>query len=291
MRFVAQKRAAAILFHLAKSRHEAEGLYLVPANACPVVPLAILAAGRKVEFLDITGTYLAMSHELIRARQCDSSKPKVAGVIFIRPYGAINDAAVDFKALKRLSGNTVMIDDRCSALPDLSPDRLASGADVYLYSTGYGKYVDLGEGGYAFLDPSIPYRNHWKPPASFSEQHYRQLESRWKVHLSSRPQGKFWDSETKALGWLDSGPLLLGQAEYMNVIKHRLGPVKQQKALADQVYKSLIPASVFIGDQYNAWRHQILVSEKFRLLDTIFANGLVASGHYDTTARLFSDCD
>ena len=290
MRFVAQRRAAAILFHLARSRSEKEGVYLVPANACPVVPLAILAAGRQVEFVDISRTYLAMCRELVRARLCDASKPPVAGVVFIRPYGAIEEAAIDFNELRRQSGNTVMIDDRCAAVPELSPDRLASGADMYLYSTGYGKYVDLGEGGYAFLKPSITYQDHWKPPASFSEQDYRRLESRWKLQLSSRRQGKFWDSETKALGWLDSGSLPLNPGEYMDTIHRRIGAVKRQKALADQIYRSLIPDSVFIGEKYNDWRHQILVHGKFQLLDSLFANALFASGHYDTTARLFSDC-
>ena len=273
------------------SRQEADGVYLVPANACPVVPLAILTAGREVEFVDINDAHLAMCHEQVGARLSDCSKPPVAGVIFIRPYGAIDEAAIDFNHLKSLSSTTVMVDDRCSAVPELNPANLASGADMYLYSTGYGKYVDFGAGGYAFLEPSLAYQSHWSPAAGFSEQDYRQLESRWKFQLSNRIKGRFWDSETQGLGWLDSGPLALSHSEYLDAIGRRLGAVRKQKALADEIYRSLIPESVFIGEQYNDWRHQILVGGKFQLLETLFANKLFASGHYDTTARLFSGCD
>lgn len=292
MRFVAQTRASAILFHLASSRPEKDGVYLVPANACPVVPLAITTAGRKVEFLDINATHLAMCPEKIRARLCDPGRPPVAGIVFIRPYGAIQQAAIDFRQLKRLSGNTLMIDDRCSAIPELDPGSLSdSGADVYLYSTGYGKYVDLREGGYAFLDPSVDYQNHWRPQASFVAQHYRQLECRWKSHFSGQLAGEFWDRETRSLGWLDSRPLALSQAEYMDAINERIEPIRRQKLLADQIYQSHIPGEAFIGDQFNDWRHQLVVAGKMQLLELLFANELFASGHYDTTARLFSNYD
>ena len=48
---------------------------------------------------------------------------------------------------------------------------------------------------------------------------------------------------------------------------------------------------MFLGENFNLWRHQILVDNKERLLEKIFASGLFASGHYANVARMFTSSD
>mgnify|MGYP000191401024 CR=1 FL=1 len=290
MRFVTAKRAAAILFHLCASQARSAGTYLVPANACPVVPLAILQAGGEVEFVDIDDSSLAMNQALLLRRLGDRGLPPVAGIVFIRPYGAINDAAVDFTALRRLSRGTLMIDDRCAARPETDPGQLSSGADIYLFSTGYGKYVDLRLGGYAFMEATVEYEPGSASRHRFQPPHYQRLEARWQQQLASgqKNPGTIMDNAGQ---WLDTGPLLLSHANYRDRIDEQREIAARTKTVADQIYRSYIPAGALLGEQYHNWRHQVVVDNKTALIEDIFAHGLFASGHYDTSARLFSSSD
>lgn len=290
MRFVTAKRAASILFHLCASQAHSTGIYLVPANACPIVPLAILEAGGKVEFVDIDDRSLAMNQQLLRRRLSTRGLPPVAGIVFIRPYGAIDDTAVDFRALKRLSRTTVMIDDRCAARPETDIAQLNSSADIYLYSTGYGKYVDLHVGGYAFMADSIEYQHSTSSPRHFQPAHYQRLQALWQQQLASghKHLGTIMEN---AGDWLDTGPLQISSEDYRDRIAQQTEIAARTKALADEIYRSYIPAEALLAEQYHHWRHQVLVQNKTALLQTIFAHGLFASGHYDTTARLFSSAD
>ena len=290
MRFVTAKRAASILFHLCASQARSSGIYLVPANACPIVPLAILEGGGKVEFVDIDDKSLAMNQELLRRRLGARGLPPVAGVVFIRPYGAIDNAAVDFRALKRLSRATLMIDDRCAARPETDIKQLNSSADIYLFSTGYGKYVDLQVGGYAFIADYLEYQHGKTPPRHFQPAHYQRLETLWQQQLASGHKNLGTIMEN-AGDWLDTGPLQISSEDYRDRIAQQTEIAARTKALADEIYRSHIPAEALLGEQYHHWRHQILVENKTALLQDIFAHGLFASGHYATTARLFSSAD
>ncbi len=71
----------------------------------------------------------------------------------IRPY-----PAGSLKEIKENHPDLLLIDDRCLCVPDLEPD-LSSPAEVILYSTGYGKIVDLGFGGYACLSGNLAYQS------------------------------------------------------------------------------------------------------------------------------------
>lgn len=264
-------------------------MFLVPANACPVVPLAILSAGREVEFIDIDPDLLSINDAFLRKRLCDTVGLPVAGIVFIRPYGAISPAAVNFSQLKALSASTLIIDDRCASLPETSAVELAqSGADVYLYSTGYGKYADLGFGGYAFMNSSLEYEAGLTKQAEYIEGQYRLLETRWKRFLSSEHCNPPNAILRGTAGWLNKAQLDIEQTEYLERISQRKASIAKHKSLADQIYRTYIPPDAFVGHQYNDWRHQIFVDGKQSLLDLIFSNKLFASGHYDTTARIFS---
>ncbi len=285
MRVITERRAATILYRLALSRPKSSGVYLVPANACPVVPLAILKANRDVEFLDIDNRSLMMDENGILSRLLDRTRPPVAGIIYIRTYGATESPAINFDSIKNASKNTTIVDDRCAAVPALDWNEfISSSAHIYLYSTGYGKHVDLGSGGYAFIDPSVEYQSEKLHSGKFRIEDYRTLDRLCKKCFEKKQKITL----ERELHWLDTAPFETEWNEYQDEIGILLNKMKEYKTNADAIYKSIIPESVFFGDDYNHWRHQICVKGKQVLLEKIFSRGLFASGHYNTSAQLFS---
>ncbi|HEX6083969.1 MAG TPA: hypothetical protein VF266_05560 [Thermoanaerobaculia bacterium] len=132
-------RAAAILHDVVASH---DGVWLLPANVCDIVPATLRAAGRAYELVDVDPVTLEPSREQILSRA-----PHCAGVVFVRTYGAVYDADAFFAELAREDFR--IVDDRCLCPPDVEGTDLSPHADVTLFSTGYAKYVDLGEGGFA----------------------------------------------------------------------------------------------------------------------------------------------
>lgn len=288
MRTITAKRAATILFGLARAKPDFEGVYLVPANACPVVPMAIIKAGRNVEFIDIDNFAHSMKVNDLEHRLIDRTKTPVAGVVFIRPYGAIDRNTVDFSRLRNLSPTTLLVDDRCAAIPEVDKMSLVkTGADVYLYSTGYGKYVDLGYGGFAHMEAEVNYISDQVDNSGFMAANYQVLDGLCKTHLQDEAPRQLDLSLVKRSPWLDMSPLATSWSEYKDHINAAREKVATQKSLADQIYYKIIPNRIFLGAQFNDWRHQILVDRKEELLRAIFEKKLFASGHYNTSARIF----
>ena len=160
MKIVFEARASTILFNLAAETFRTGARFLLPANVCPVVPLALLAAGRPFEFVDLDPESLCMDWTRLRERITARNKPSVAAVLYARTYGIEGDAGALFRELKALDDKLLLIDDRCGGRPE--PDSALAdpqGANVVLYSTGYGKYVDLGFGGFAHMHDEVAYRS------------------------------------------------------------------------------------------------------------------------------------
>ena len=285
MRVIVEVRASTILYKLALSRPRSDGVYLVPANSCPVVPLSIIKADRDVEFIDIDKNSLVMDQSAIISRLNDITKPAVAGVIFIRTYGAVDGYSTRFSEIRRISKNTIIIDDRCASVPELNSDNLNDClAHVYLYSTGYGKYVDLGFGGYAYMDQDVEYKSSRLQNICYDQRDEKNLNEEC---------NDCWNRDrlvdvSKFDHWLNVTPIKKDWNEYQEQIANSLDKVAVHKEKLDQIYRSIIPETLFIGEDYNLWRHQIRVHKKGELLKNIFASGNFASGHYNVTAKLFS---
>ena len=161
MRTAFEARASTILYNLVSTLPTSAGVYLLPANICPVVPLALIAAGRPFEFIDLDPASLCMSPSLLCQRLTARDQQHVAGMLFARTYGVDFDASPLFHELKVLLPDLLIIDDRCAASPEPNTVRLNwQGADCVLFSTGYAKQVDLGFGGFAHLCDHVPYSTH-----------------------------------------------------------------------------------------------------------------------------------
>lgn len=284
-RVVTDARAAAIIHNLARCA-PLEGPFLLPANICPIVPMAVLKAGRTVEFHDIDPDDLCLDAALTLARCRDGSRP-VAGVIFARTYGYMGARAdALFAALKRIDPAILLIDDRCAAVPDTRPPP-AGAADAIVYSTGRGKCVDLDGGGFAWLRPGVAYKASAPPyrPAAL-----RRIEAAEKIHKADGTPMFTAGSAGRLLAedWLEAVPAAPGAWDALRARIAAAAPgIAAHKTRMNALYQARLPASVRLPVGFHDWRFQIRVPGKRRLLRSIFAAGHFAGDHYHPASRLF----
>jgi hypothetical protein len=290
LKTVFERRASTILHNLSSTDPDQEPVYLIPANACPVVPLALLTAGRTIEFIDIDPTSLCMDETLALERVLASSKPYVGGIVFIRTYGMHRDMTGFFEIVKAVRQEILIVDDRCAEPPEPDCGRVDSeGADIVLYSTGYAKYCDLAYGGFAHLKPDVPYAptERMYDPEKLNEVNRlfrRHRAAALQIRLPAVDAQCSW-SESK---WLDTRPPETGWAEYreaMLQLKRRIG---RRKAAINEIYREIIPEHLQLPEAFHTWRFQIRVPDSQKLLACIRAAGLLASDHYFPCSRLFS---
>jgi hypothetical protein len=183
-----------------------------------------------------------------------------------------------FKELKNQNRDFLLIDDRCLCIPDLGPDP-SNVADAILYSTGYAKIVDLGFGGYAFLRDSLAYNRHALP---FERSDLDKIEQDYKQCIESGIPYSYLDSD-----WLETDSGLPLWAEYSQRVREALDNSLEHRAAVNAIYDAIIPAGSRLSPNYQLWRYNVLVNDKKKVLASIFASGLFASGHYASLAGIF----
>jgi hypothetical protein len=156
-----ERRAAHVLYNLLRARADARP-FLLPANACAILPETFAAARQPIDLVDIAEPWLEMDAAACAAR-LRAAHGGYAGLLFIHPYGSERDATPLFAELKAIQPDLFVVDDKCLCRPDCDGASLSPLADVTLFSTGHTKYADLGEGGFAHAAPSVAYARH--PPA------------------------------------------------------------------------------------------------------------------------------
>lgn len=270
-------RASAILYHLVMSLPTTRGVYLLPANVCPVVPLTLLAAQRPFEFIDLDEMSLCMSPALVGHRLTARQRAPVAGILFVRTYGATLDMTVDFRAWKTLQPELLLIDDRCLARPVL--DRTAvhwQGADVVLFSTGYAKPVDVGFGGFAHLQPYVSWQWHPRPFVAADEHtvtalyqaHIRKQRPLYEASAHECPPRHF-----QTLQWLDTRAPHMPWSPYRALVLKAEAAAESHAATLLASYRHHIPERAHLPFAYHAWRFQLRVPRRDALLKKIFAAG------------------
>jgi dTDP-4-amino-4,6-dideoxygalactose transaminase len=264
-------RASAILYGLLRSRGDSRP-WLLPANICPVVPLVFAKAGVPIELVDISPRDLHL--ELDQALERLTSG-RFGGVLYAHTYGEPSTPRDFFAQAKQSRPDVMLVDDRCLCAPELDPDS-STFADVVLYSTGYAKQVDLGHGGYAFVQPSVAYTTI---PLAYDAASYAALEQGYKSALSQRRPFEYRDSD-----WLETQGWQTSWREYRAQIAAGLAAARQQRARLQQVYAELLPAEIQLPAAYQEWRFNVRVTKQQELLQAIFAAGDFASAHYASLA-------
>ncbi|MDY0279828.1 MAG: hypothetical protein RBR35_04625 [Salinivirgaceae bacterium] len=269
-------RASSLLYNFVKTYNR--GVYILPANVCPVVPLTFVKAGVSFEFIDIHPLSLCIDEKTL-IKTVEKSLGKYAGVVFVRTYGYQNNTDLLFRILKERKPDFKIIDDKCLCFPDSNP--IQPNVDMELFSTGYAKSLDLKGGGYAKLGNSISFnKNH----SQYDSNAYSMLESNYKSSLASGSRIKDINQN-----WLNTEFWSIDLDEYFIEIEEQISVIKKHKKRLNDIYKSDIPKEIQFQSEFQSWRFNILVNNKTAILNELMKHGLFASSHYVPSNTLFDN--
>jgi hypothetical protein len=272
MKLIQAPRASAILYNVLVGRAGSRP-WLLPANICPIVPITFLKARVPFEFVDISVTTLhmdfAQAEDLMKRR-------KFGGLLYAHTYGELSTPQDFFSTIKSL--DLVLVDDRCLCIPDLEP---INSADVILYSTGYAKIVELNFGGYAFLRDNLEYHSVSLP---FNPEDHAEIEKKYKQSIQKREKFIYHDSD-----WLQIDPPFPAWYDYRRQIEVKREDSLNHRTALNRIYASRLPKEIQLPQSYQAWRFNIRVKDKSRLLNAIFNADLFASSHYMSMAGIMSE--
>lgn len=278
-------RAASILFDVAASQEKPQAGALMPANVCPIVPLTMLKAGRRLEFVDICTQSLAMNTEMALERI--AAMPPGSLLIYVHTYGALQDVRSFFARAKDRCPDLLIVDDRCAARPEIAAAHTATGADVTLFSSGYGKYVDLGWGGYALIDDRLALRRH---RGSYSAKALSHLTHSYQRLIRNQTAAGLKDLCQQALGapWLDLSSPRANPEAHLAILAAKLDDADTHKEVINTIYRNLLPTGMQRNTQFHDWRFQVTVRDKQSCINQLFERGLFASDHYFPASQLFN---
>lgn len=262
------QRAAAILYSFIKSY---PGLYLIPANVCPIVPLTFNLAQIPFRFVDINKNTLCIDEDIIIDQL---SKTKCAGIVFVRTYGHVYETDLLFNKIKLIQPDCKIIDDKCLCLPNFD-ELINNNVDLVLYSTGYAKQIELGYGGYAYINKLIEKAESKFIDFDIENYYKRAFHSGEKIKQVSQ-------------GWLNTDSID-NINEYKSVVKNKIIATIAHKTRINNIYKQLLPQNIILDDSFQNWRFNIIVENKIEILNKLFENGLYASSHYKPCNILFNN--
>ena len=268
---IVAQRASAILFNFLKSVDNG-GYYLVPVNCCEVIPFTFIKAGIRYRFVDISSSHLCIDYKSI-CRYLDDKD--LQGIIFIYTYGIEKDFSNLFEKIRGHREDLRIIEDKCLCKPNLSIMQLNQFTDMVLYSTGRGKFCDIGFGGYAFMSPKFILRRYCH---KFDRLALADLENRYREAISIKDI-----EEAIFANWLNCSELDVDISRYVNEVSKECNLIEQYKEKINKIYVSKLPQEIFLlveDSPVCKWRFNILVSEKEMLLEKIFKANLFASSHY-----------
>lgn len=173
--------------------------------------------------------------------------PEANLLLFVHTYGVEQEYHTFFQQLRSANPNLAIVDDKCLCLPDLQVED--SPADLVLYSTGAKKLVDLGGGAIGYV------ADQWA---------YDEVKVEANDYLTNEP----WLLDTKQL--------------YI-----KMDAMISHKEKLNTIYRNMLPVSIQLPAQYQHWRFNILTDKKDEILQALFAEGLFASGHYQSHS---ADC-
>ena len=266
-------RASAVLCSFLKSRVFSKP-FLLPANACPVVPLTFLKAGVDFEFVDIDKTH-AMSQELAKDRIASG---KYSGIVFIHAYGKQFDNSAFYRELKECDSQICIIDDRCLCPPTLT-DEMPNHTDLVLYSTGYAKYAELLSGGYGITHTELVDSSEYEYSEAAEDKQQEYLKECLK-------DGKVYEFPAD-YPWLSNAKLEMSLDTYFSKIRSIMVDVCHHKERINQIYRTLLPKSIQWGEEYDNWRFMVSVKNRNNVLDAIFENNMFAGANYPSVSYLF----
>ena len=266
-------RASAVLYSFLKSK-PFKGLFLIPANVCPVVPLTMMKAGIDFDFVDIDERH-TMS-ESIALKKVNSGY--YAGMVFVHSYGKKFDNDDFYTKLKQIKPDFCIIDDRCLCVPELD-GVIATNVDLVLYSTGYAKYVEFSFGGFGVVKEPFIIQTGYE----YSEEKENEQLAYIKDCFNGNKQYNF----PADYPWLDGSPLKMEPEQYFSSIKDKIATISDDKAKINKIYRENLLQEIQWGDDYSHWRFMISVENRDEVLNAIFDAGLFAGTNFPSVSWMF----
>jgi len=143
--FIRSHRASQILKDFLRS-NGINHHWLIPRNICPIVLKVFKTLSIKYSLIDI------YKNGLINLDKIENNNVDY-GLLFVEAYGEKVNSNNLFKEFKINNPGSIIIKDKCLSIPEkLVNINFDNYSDLILYSTGYSKFLDLKEGGYAFYN-------------------------------------------------------------------------------------------------------------------------------------------
>ncbi len=268
-----RQRASSIIFDLVA---EKKGSWIIPDNVCHAVFASIVAAGGEPLITDVDASTLELNPNNIV--DTVKSNANIKGVIMVRTYGNTSENYSKLIGeIKAINNEVIIVDDRCLAIPEISIEEDI--ADVYLYSTGYSKVVDLGYGGYAFSKKEIQSFDR-----NYNKHEEEQFDTFFKNAVYSDKHTNSVDIITVSCSnWLDMAKI--EKQKYFQEITSAKSTALDCKSKINSIYEE-IKNEFQLGNEFNDWRFNIFVANRDEVLDRLFQNNLFASKHYFPLSKL-----
>jgi len=146
-----EDRAATVLYNILVNIPQNK--FLLPLNICPIVPDTFIKAKKEFIFVDISLDNLCMNQTITMEKL--KKDPSIDGILFVKTFGVYFNIEPFYKQIKEFNKNIFIIDDMCPSIQKFDCDITSSWSDLKLFSSGYSKFIDIGYGGYGFVDDSF----------------------------------------------------------------------------------------------------------------------------------------
>jgi hypothetical protein len=279
---IVEHRASLILFNVLSQLENKNKIFLLPANACPIVGLTYLKAGIGFELVDIDPTSLCIDEKIVLQRLTEYPS-KYQGVHYIHTYGVSNNADPFFQQIKSIDSQIFVIDDKCLNIPYFRSDNIPDFVDLEFFSTGYSKYVDIGWGGFGYFHSNFNYKQKKIP---YKSSDLNKITEDLKKCLENGTQLKNSD-----LDWLGDTSVIFSYDDYKNLVLGRLEEVHAHKHLLNSIYSEGLPDEIQLPMDYQNWRFNVSLEGRDRVLRRIFSEGFFASAHYASVTHIFGQTD
>jgi len=245
---IAANRALSILYSYVKQL-QAEGYtkVILPLNMCKEVLQGVQGLGMDVAVFDIDQEFHCNLDHIIAS--LDQHTMPI--LVYNHTYGNEFTDYEKLAELKTLFPKLKIIDDRCLCKPKLEAHQLDI-VDMELYSTGDKKQVNLGLQGFGFCQDDFEL---------------------FSIDLHKDEIIAIEESVIEIDNY---------KRQIQNELDHC---IKAQKNFRDLYYQSIDDKSLFLDNEFNLWRCNILVENKGEVLDKIFESGHFASNHYQPLSK------
>jgi len=272
-------RASNLIYEIALQAPK--GIWVVPDNVCPAVPLALACAGADLRFVDIDAETLCLDTGMVAQL---AKAERVVGVVYVRTFGVDTYAEKGLADLRKALPQAILIDDVCIGVPQTVLPESSGAADVVLFSTGYGKVLDLDGGSHGFFKTQIGFILGGQ---TLARQAFEDLLAQSNAAIKTG-KSVFTNFDFSAASLFKKGnPPAQEWSGLSQAINTDLPNRLAHKAKLNTIYAQGLSQFSPLAHGYQNWRFHIFVRNSEQTLEAMFGAGLFASRHYVPTSTLW----